>query len=463
MSQTLREMIETRDSKKKKLQEKRDLLKAENRSANPDEVTEMRSLVDDIKKLNPEINAAEALEQLDGDIDSVLESRSSNPTGGGSGGNNDRNNPQGEQRSLHRGPENQNLDMFQDPDYLNRYSLAKTIQKRAQQLPMDGVELEFSQEIERRSGKSPTGFFVPGTLRLSNVEQRDLTTTTGSGALVNTTAPTMIDFLINRMLAFKLGVNVMNNLTGVIDLPKKTGKTTANWHDENEAATESEASIGQVTMQPSSVSAWTEYSRRLLNQVNIDVERFVRSDLMETIALAVDYALFCGSGQNDQPEGILTNSNVPLVAIGTNGGPISWQKLVEFETSVAANNADAANMHFVTTPGVYGDMKTIERAANTAKYILTDDGMANGYKAHRTGQIRKNYTKGSSDSICHGAVFGDFSQATIAFWSGIDIIVNPYSGDTARITRVSAMQDCDIAVRQDKAFARCLDLTANVN
>ena len=53
---------------------------------------------------------------------------------------------------------------------LNRYSLAKAIMRHADG-KLDGIELEASQELEKRFGRQPQGFFVP-----ADVFQRDLAT-----------------------------------------------------------------------------------------------------------------------------------------------------------------------------------------------------------------------------------------------------------------------------------------------
>jgi hypothetical protein len=40
----------------------------------------------------------------------------------------------------------------------------------------------------------------------------------------------------------------------------------------------------------------------------------------------------------------------------------------------------------------------------------------------------------------------------IGFWSGLDLMVDPYAGATSGTVRVIALQDCDIAVRNAVSF-----------
>lgn len=49
--------------------------------------------------------------------------------------------------------------------------------------------------------------------------------------------------------------------------------------------------------------------------------------------------------------------------------------------------------------------------------------------------------------------FGDFSQLIIGQWSGLDLLVDPYSLSSGGGVRVVALQDVDLALRYADAFA----------
>jgi hypothetical protein len=46
----------------------------------------------------------------------------------------------------------------------------------------------------------------------------------------------------------------------------------------------------------------------------------------------------------------------------------------------------------------------------------------------------------------------------LGFWSGVDVIVDPYTGSTAATTRLAFFQDVDVALRHDDAFSVCKDI-----
>ena len=52
-------------------------------------------------------------------------------------------------------------------------------------------------------------------------------------------------------------------------------------------------------------------------------------------------------------------------------------------------------------------------------------------------------------------IFGAWSQLLVGYWSGTDLLVNPYADSAYARGRVlvRAMRDCDVAVRHPEAFA----------
>jgi hypothetical protein len=51
-------------------------------------------------------------------------------------------------------------------------------------------------------------------------------------------------------------------------------------------------------------------------------------------------------------------------------------------------------------------------------------------------------------------VFANFSDIMIGFWSGLDIMVDPYTGSASGTVRVVAMQDYDVAIRHPESICK---------
>lgn len=326
-------------------------------------------------------------------------------------------------------------------------------------------ELEVSEAAVKRYGKESRGIMVPVDVLVHG--QRDLSvgTATAGGHTVATdlVASSFIDLLRKKMMIRELGATVLADLNGNIAIPRQTGGATAFWQAEAGSPTESQQAFDQVTMTPRNVGAFTDYSRKLLLQSSIDVENFVRTDLAKVIALEIDRAAIHGSGASNQPIGIVATSGIGSVAGGANGAIPTWANIVDLETQVANANADIGSLAYLTNAKVRGKLKTVEKAASSAAQFIWEKGAGNGfgelngYRAAATNQVSSALTKGASAGICSAILFGNFADLLIGFWSGLDLLVDPYTGGTAGTVRVVAMQDTDVAVRHPESFSAMLD------
>jgi HK97 family phage major capsid protein len=356
------------------------------------------------------------------------------------------------------------------------YSLLKALRQSDpsnKQERLDGVELETHQELakRRRGGHEIRGILVPWDLRVDSdaarrfaraqgVERRDLTTTTGGGAVFEVVDTTMIEFLRNLMLSRSLGVRVMADMNGNFSIPKQTGTGTAYWVTEGNAPTESNQTIGSVDFSPNTVGAFTDYSRKFLMQTSVDAEMFVREDLATVIAIEMDRVTFNGSGTGAEPEGVVPKIvGGQVVSLGTNGGPLTWAALVAMETKAAVANALMGSLAYVTTPAARGSMKAITRVVSSTfgDFLWPDSNQPNGYPAYATNQIPSTLTKGSGTGLS-AIIFGDWTQAIWAMWGGLDILVDPYTGGTAGNVRIVELQDADFDVRRIESFSAAKDV-----
>ena len=315
------------------------------------------------------------------------------------------------------------------------------------------LEREASEAVAQRLGHDPQGFFVP--FDVLQGEHRDLNvgTPTAGGNLVATEllASSFIELLRTRTVVIQAGATMLTGLVGNIDIPKQTGGATAYWVGEGNAPTESTQTVGQVELTPHTVGAFTDYTRRLMLQSSIDVERFVRDDLTAVIARAIDLAALHGdaSGDPNQPDGIENISGV-----GTPAGNHDWDGVVALETEVSAANADVGRLAYVTNALVRGALKTTQKDAGSGLFVWADGSTPlNGYRALVSNQVRSD-GGGGSDSFLF---FGNWGDLLIGMWSGLDILVDPYTHSTSGTMRIVALQDVDVNVRHAESFAYIVD------
>lgn len=331
-----------------------------------------------------------------------------------------------------------------------------------------GFEMELSREVAQRIGREPQGFFVPFDVQIrgqASQERRDLSvgTPTAGGNLVATDllAQSFIELLRNRMVVRQAGATMLTGLMGDIAIPRQSGGATAYWVGEGNAPSESQQTVDQVPLSPETVGAYTDYTRKLLLQSSIDVENFVRMDLAAILAIAIDYAALHGDNDSDpnQPDGVANISGIGSVVGGATGAAPDWADIVDLETEVAVDNADVGRLGYITNAKVRGKLKQTEKATNTGLFVWPDTTppVLNGYNAWVTNQVRSNIAKGGSGSVLSAIFFGNWADLILAFWSGLDILVDPYTGSTSGTVRIVALQDVDIDARHPQSFAAMLD------
>lgn len=291
--------------------------------------------------------------------------------------------------------------------------------------------------------------------------QRDLTvgTPTAGGNLVATDllAGSFIDLLRNRMVLAGLGATVLDGLTGNVAIPSQTSGASTYWVAENVDVTESQLAVGQVTMTPKTVGMFTDFSRKTLLQTTPAIEALVRADLANGIAAEIDRVGLAGSGSGAEPRGVINTAGIGAVAGGTNGAAPTYTHMVSLEEAVGIANADLGALAYVTNAKMRAQLKLTQVFSSTNGAPVWAGNEVNGYRAVATNSMPSNLTKGSANGICSAIAYGNWNDLLIGFWSGLDLIMDPYANATKGGRRIVALQDCDTAVRRAASFAAMLD------
>ena len=327
-------------------------------------------------------------------------------------------------------------------------------------------ERECSNAVSAHLKKDARGIMVPFEVLGEQRAGQTVGTDSAGGHLVATTlmAGSFIDLLRNTMLMVKMGIVSLDGLIGDIAIPKLLSGYSAYWVDENADPTETAATFGQVTLQPKTVGARTELSRKFLLQSSIGAENFARMELAMALALELDRVIINGSGSSPEPRGILNTTGIGAVACGDNGGALTWAKVVELWTEVATDNAAVGRTGYVTNSKVVGKLLTTEKATGTAQFVIKDfpdaEGFTNlaGARCGVSNQVPANLEKGSSGAVCSAAIFGNFADVVVGHWGTLDLTIDPYSKAESGSVRVIALQDTDVAIRRAESFSAAKDI-----
>ena len=300
-------------------------------------------------------------------------------------------------------------------------------------------EIEASEAAAAKLGRSSRGITIP-----MDVLRRDLNVGTASagGNLVETQldSANFIDLLRNASALDQAGATVLTGLTGNVNIPRQSGAATAYWVAESGSPTESQQTIDQISMTPKTCGAFTDYSRKLMIQSSIDVENMVRNDLARVLALEIDRVGLYGSGSSNQPLGLKDTTGVLTEDFAADTPTFS--EVVALESDVSGANALLGSPVYLMNSAMRGSLKTKAKDSGSGLFVM-EGGLVNGYEGVLSNQV-------ASGDLW----FGNFADLIIGYFSGLDIMVDPYTGSTSGTVRVVALQDVDIAVRHPESFSR---------
>ena len=343
------------------------------------------------------------------------------------------------------------------------YSFMKAVRGVVNGSGLNGLEAEVNDEIAGRVGRAARGFYAPDSFWSG---KRDLTVGTNSaGGFLKPTdhmGNEFVDALRARLVMNDLGTRFMSGLKGDVAIPKLATGVAAGFVAENGATSEVNATFAQVTMSPKSLGAFTDVSRLLMIQSDPSVEQIVRDDLLNSIAQKIEDVAIEG-GASNEPTGITGTSGIGSVAIGTNGGAMTWAKVTDLVKEVEVDNAaiNANTLAYLTNPKVKSHLASTAKVASTDSVMLLDAPWNSlyGYNMAVTNNVPSDLTKGSGTGLS-AMIYGDFSQLMIGFFSTPDVLIDPYTGGSSGAVRIRVIQEVDVAVRHAQSFAACLDINA---
>lgn len=327
-----------------------------------------------------------------------------------------------------------------------------------------GYEREISNTLAKEFSKDmgPMSFVVPTYKGMRVTGQLDTGTSAQGQQLVFDEPGSFIELLRSKMFVMAAGAQFLGGLRDSVSWPRQSGAGTFSWVTEGPTAGLAVTNLTTDLLQavPNNGQSTTQISRQLLGQSTIGAEQLIRNDMAAIHARAIDAAAINGSGSG-QPTGILNITGIGDVAGGANGLLPTYLHMVALETDIAAADADAGSMAYMSTPGVRGALKGVQTFSGTDGSPVWTGGIAggevNGYRAFATNQIPSNLTKGTSTTVAHAVIFGNWNDLIFCEWGAMVVIVDPYTLAARNLIAVTSHQMIDVAVRHPASFSAMQD------
>lgn len=322
---------------------------------------------------------------------------------------------------------------------LENYSLSKALSE-SRSGALTGLEAEWHQELGRDRAEV-RGVMVPTEIILGG-EARALTTGGTAGNMIATDLASMTDRRRAALKTETMGATVLRGLTGNLELPRLVQSGSASWVAEHANANRSDATFGKKAMGPKTVSAEYELSRRMLLQANQALEPILRGDLAYLLAQALDSAGLRGGGANE-PTGVLADNDVQSIGGGAFNSDITADLIAALETDNVTGTTG-----FLTNPAV---MNHARKTKDGDGRVIPLSEMFHGERVESSTQVPTDIGAGDDKNAL---IYGEWANLYIGYWSGVDLLVNPYHSDVASKggAILHAFLDADVVVRHPEGF-----------
>ena len=239
-----------------------------------------------------------------------------------------------------------------------------------------------------------------------------------------------------------MGATILRNLTGNLELPRLASSGSVAWGREHTVAAGSDAAFGKKSMGPKTVSAKYELSRRMLLQSNQALEPILRADLAYLLSQRLDSAGIRGGGANE-PTGILADPDVLEITGGAFDSDITADLIAELQTDNVTGTTG-----FLTNPAV---MNMARKMKDADGRVIPLAELFHNERVESSTQVLRDL---GDTSDKQALIYGEWASFYIGYWSGVDLMMNPYHSDVADKggAILHAFLDADVLVRHAEGF-----------
>jgi len=328
---------------------------------------------------------------------------------------------------------------------LRSYSIAKAL-REGEGDRLTGIEREMHDELSR--GRETRGVMVPTSIILGETRAQTVGTASAGGNTVATNLGGLIDRLRPTLKVQSMGATVISGLTGNLDLPRLTGGPSAYWVAEDAATTASSSTFDKISMTPKTVSGEMYMSRRLVLQNSVALEDVLRRDLGFVLAQALDKAAINGAGVHaspatNEPSGILTE-----ITENATAETVLSDIAADLIAALEIDDVDGTGA-FLTNAQL---MKVARKVKDENGRVIPLSEIFHGAPVNVTNQV-PTIEGEDTDPDTNPLIYGAWSNLFVGYWSGVDLLSNPYKDASKGGLWLHAFLDADVAIRHDEAFA----------
>ena len=195
-------------------------------------------------------------------------------------------------------------------------------------------------------------------------------------------------------------------------------------------------------MTPKKCGAYTQIDYKALLQDRPEIEGIVMDDIVKGVDEAIDFAAITGTGQNNEPTGILNTTGVNEIAAS---GIYTLEGIQEFEEKIRESNDFSENLAWVMCgKDYYKFMRTYLSSTSQNEFLLDP---------------KTRLMLGHPVAICNKlqpgeVILGNFAELFVATFDGLRLkVVEDAQLSRKQAVEVQCFTAADVLVRRPKSFS----------
>lgn len=254
-------------------------------------------------------------------------------------------------------------------------------------------------------------------------------------------AARFIDNLRNASAFLQAGATMLPGLSSDVEIPGGDQNIAAAWLASEDAnVAESNPTFRKVTLAPKDLGAYTDVTRRMLQQSTIAMEAYIRMQMVDAVRIAIDLSVGYGSGASGQPEGISNTTGIGSVtfaaAVPTRG------EIIDLRTAIADTNR-GRGVTYIGNSSMVGDLQQTKVDAGSGIFLMGDN-------ADRL--VGNRFIE--SNQITDGDLFcGVFDDVLIGMWGGLELARSTEAKFLSGGLRFRVIQTVDVDFARVGSFA----------
>jgi hypothetical protein len=313
-----------------------------------------------------------------------------------------------------------------------RYDISKAIFEVGKRGILTGLEAEMHQEAERELSRASG---VVGNLYIPSFlikRANEATKTTGASAGHIATGVSGLDVIAPEPLFRTLGCTVFENLSaGKLDLPFSQGHSAAKVAEAG-AAVQSVPTQTKATLTAGRFQGWQVYTQEYLAESSVMAQELV--DMVASIERGIGSALLLEAVAANVASGYATSDTAAAVA---------WVDLMEM--LAVLNNDLFRSEAFVMSKQLFFKYASKAKESGFPQYMVEylaggASGKIAGISAFGTGFLPIH------DTTKYDIMYGDMSRLYVGLWSGVQLLVDPFTQSDNGYTKITFSRMGDTAV-----------------